>query len=180
MSISKSLSNNDIVNFLADNGLKVNLFTYEDLSKFDNLEQLLKPHNHTVILYQTRMNYGHWCCLWKIGNIIQFFDSYGYCPDDELDFNIPEYVRKNTGEDYPHLTWLLYDYAEKNPNVKVYYNEYQLQQKSPEIATCGRHVICRLLADKANVKEYKEYIDLLCDSTELNPDEVVTKLTADA
>lgn len=209
--LTKSLSGEEILKFLANNGLKCNLYTYPELAKFNDIRELLSPYDHTVILYLTKKNYGHWCCIFKCKvttlnetvdhdksewpivksetheEVINFFDSYGGQPDCELNWDIPEYIRTYASEDYPHLTWLLYNSKNDDGSpLNVHYNEYTFQDKMPYIATCGRHVITRLLLDKFTSYQYKNFIDFTCNGLsdkigqKITPDDLVTFLTEKA
>lgn len=149
------------------------VFTYTELSKCNRLEELFtkngREYSRVVICYLTRANYGHWCCLYKnkLNNKPQigFFDSYGLKPDDELDWNIDEYFRKIAGEDYPHLTWLLYDYTLRTGSG-INYNQFKFQSKDKiyesgqekTVATCGRWVIVRLALKFLSDVEYRNII----------------------
>ena len=79
-----SLSSDDILKALDS---KVKIIQYPDISKYKTIDNLLAPYNRVVILYLTTKNYGHWVCIFKNkNNQIEFFDSYGIKPDNELKF----------------------------------------------------------------------------------------------
>lgn len=190
--ISDSLSNVEMKDFLDKHNKQANIYTYEELSRFNHLDELLKPHDRCVILYETSTEpiYGHWCCLFKNaipgmdGQIINFFDSYGYKPDSELNWkSIPEYVRKVSGEDHTHLLYLLNKYLEQYPDIEIYYNPYDFQEKKKGVSTCGRHVLSRLLLQNLDTDQYKHFIDKSCKivgkelNQKINPDQLVTIFT---
>lgn len=151
-----------------------NVIQYPELAQYNTIDDILEPHGAVVILYLTKRNYGHWVCLFKIGHRtdprapLQFFDSYGLYPDDELKF-APTYFRAVNNMMYPHLTYLMSRY--KGP---IEYNEYQYQKKEPGIATCGRHCIVRLWARRLDNAQYHSFIE----DTYIDPDELVTIMTA--
>lgn len=156
--INYSLSGNDILNAL-DN--KCNLVQYKDVKKFNNINQLLGKYNKCVLYYHTSENYGHWTALYKYKNTIYFFDSYGFIPDDELNF-LPFDLRDDLNSNYRYLTKLLYE-----SNKRIEYNEHQFQKREQGINTCGRWVINRLKYPEISIKKYynlfnqvKKYIDL--------------------
>ena len=105
---------------------------------------------------------------------MNFFNSYGGLPDGSLD-NIDKYFRKQTDQDYPYLSRLLY-----NSEYELNYNEFQFQKKGKNIKTCGRHCVVRALLKQLNIYEYKEFLDKLCDTfgIERDYDYLVTLLTA--
>ncbi len=150
-------SNDDIM-YLCDN--KTNIIKYSDLINYDNIDNILSPHNNTVILYETGKNYGHWVCLIKQNNLIEFFDPYGMKIDEQLKYS------KNKD---PLLSLLLL----KSPYL-LKENTTRLQKMYKNISTCGRHVCLRII-----LKELKlnEYIKLLKNNKN-NPDLLVTYLTS--
>lgn len=156
------------------------VYTYTELATKKSLEALFeyngKPNDKVVICFLTRANYGHWCCLYKNSYGIGFFDSYGYKPDDELDWNIDEYFRVQAGEDYPHLTWLLYDYTLRT-GQPINYNQYKFQSKDKNVATCGRWTIVRLSLKFLSDIEYRDVISTCSQKTNLTPDMLVVALT---
>ena len=122
---SKALSNDEIYKILNN---KVKILTYPELSKFKNIDQLLSPYGCAIILYQTKKNFGHWVAIIKQGkNIIEHFDSYGIRPDNELKFTKAN-LRRELGQDYPHLTYLLY-----HSPYQLSFNQYRLQKMKKNI-----------------------------------------------
>lgn len=161
-----SLSNEEMMKLV--NG-KSNLIQYPELANISNIDEILYPYGCCIILFLTRKSYGHWICLFKVyPDTLEHFDSYGLYPDDELNFKMDPYFRKISNEDYPHLSYLLY-----NSPYKLSFNQYQFQEKLKDIATCGRHVSMRILLRNLNLDDYK---NLIC-STDYTPDEVVTIIT---
>lgn len=160
----KSLSNYDITKLCGD----INVVTYQNLYKYETLDDLLGKNNACVILYQTNKNYGHWVAIIKINdNLVEHFDSYGIFPDDELNF-VPDYLKKETNQDYRYMTRLL----SESP-YKLSYNEYKLQNRSSKIATCGRWVSCRIIMRHLPLSKF---IKIFKDK-KFTPDFIVTLLT---
>ena len=165
---SKPFSGEDIMT-ICDG--KTTIIKYPDLYEYRTIDEVLKPHNTVVILYETSPSYGHWVCLikhTKPRQYIEYFDSYGMAVDKPLEYIPPNY-RKMNNEEYPKLTEMLL--SSKYP---IKYNNHQLQQMYQDVASCGRHVAFRIV-----MKDIKlgEYIKLLT-KTKLSPDMVVTYLTA--
>jgi hypothetical protein len=164
-SLNYSLSGKDILNKL-DN--KCNIVQYSDIHNFKTIDDLLGRYNKCVILYHTSENYGHWCCIYQYKNTIYFFDSYGFMIDDQLNF-LHKDLRDDLNSDFMHLTKLLY-----NSKKKIEYNEYQLQARLPNVNTCGRWVICRLLYPQISIDDfYKIFKDA---SKYIDIDELICKL----
>lgn len=117
----------------------VKIMNYRQLRTYDNINDVLKPYDQAIILYETKLNLGHWVCLFRDGDVIEHFDSYGYSPDGELSF-IPKNFKKAYYGKIPYLIWLLY--KSKQP---IRYNHYKLQKLGNNISTCGRWCIARLI-----------------------------------
>ncbi len=99
-----SLSGDDILN-ITDN--KCTVMRYQDLEKFQNIDQALEPHGAIVLLYQHEADFGHWVAVFKVNDsTIEVFDSYGIPIDSEIDFS-PFQLRRHQGEKVAHLTHLI-------------------------------------------------------------------------
>lgn len=146
---NKSLSGRDIHNFL---GGQCNILTYPEIKEFNSIDNILSIDKPLVLLYMTKEHYGHWVCLIKHLNKIEFFDSYGTVIDKQLD-KINPFFRSQSGQDYPYLLKLLYD-----SGLPVEYNHYPIQKKYKDkietVATCGRHCIVRLLNKDLELENY--------------------------
>lgn len=123
------------------------VLTYPELAKFDTLDQLLGPLRQAVILYLIEETFGHFTCIFRRGNDVEVFDSYGIRPDDELKF-ISSHFRNISEQRAPHLSYLLYHCP-----YKIHFNDHKLQRRAASVATCGPHCIVRLA-----------FKDMPCDS----------------
>lgn len=161
----KSLSSRELLKLV---NYKANLITYPELKKYKSIDEALGKYNCLIILYLTKKNYGHWCCIYKLkSDLLHFFDSYGIIPDDELNF-IDENMRIELNQRLPHLTMLIY-----KSKYALDYNDYKLQKRKNGIATCGRHVATRIYFKNMNIEEY---VKMIIDS-KLEPDTFVTLFT---
>lgn len=165
---SKPLSNTDLVK-LVDG--ETNLIKYGKLSQISNIDEILDPWDACIILYETSPNVGHWVCLFRMDdNNLEFFDPYAFMFDEEqLRFNKDESFKKQTHQDYPYLTNLLY-----HSPYKVHYNEYPLQKKANDTSTCGRFVALRLLLKDLSLEKFNKIMNM----TEMIPDDFATLLTS--
>jgi hypothetical protein len=163
MDILTPISNKDILNKLKG---QTNIVFYEDLYKYTSLEQLLK-NDSVVILYKSLPNFGHWTCIIRNKYGIEFFDSYGNFPDD-LKKNINKEFLQLSNQWYNYLVDLLINDSNK---YKIHYNNYKLQGKKNNAATCGKHVIMRILNKHLSTDEYNKWIRSFKG---YNPDEVVS------
>jgi hypothetical protein len=114
----------------------VRIITYPELAK-ETLQSLFPNGDGlVVILFLTESKVkGHWTCLSKKGNNVEYFDSYGIKPDGERAW-LDKRERIELGEVRP----LVHELLQSHPGP-VYYNEKKLQKGS--VATCGRHVVVR-------------------------------------
>jgi hypothetical protein len=166
---AKPFSGEDILK-ICDN--KTKIITYPDLYQFKNIDALLKPYDCVVILFLSAPSYGHWVCLIKHTNskkpFIEFFDSYGMQPDQQLQF-IDKNFRKQSNQTYPKLTEMLL--GSKYP---IKYNNVQLQKTREDVSSCGRHVAFRIVMKHIKLGEYIK----LMKNSKYSPDMIVTYLTA--
>lgn len=94
-----SLTDQEVIDLVKG---KAKVVTYDQLRTFckvKNIDDLLKPHGAVFLLYQQQKNHGHWVALFRRenrkGNVeIEFFDSYGIFPDEQL-FWTDKTVRNN-------------------------------------------------------------------------------------
>lgn len=163
--MDKTLSDSDILKAIKN---RANLMTYRELKKYKTLDEALGPHGALVLLYETKDNFGHWVGVFKrTPTLVEFFDSYGYKPDDEIKF-IPDYFRKVNDLDYPHLTALLY-----KSGYKISYNEHKLQKLKNDVNTCGRWVVARLIMRDLPLNEFVK----MFKERGVSSDTIVTLLT---
>ncbi len=166
-----ALSNREIDQILKG---KTKILTYTVLTRFNNINQLLEPYKNFVLLFMSKLNYGHWTCVLKHPNKIEFFDPYGGMmnfPDAVLDKIDPD-IRNQTKQNYPYLTKLLYD-----SGYPIEYNNYRFQELSRNIKTCGRHCICRILLKNLELDQYYQFMHSLSKQYNMTYDEIVTLIT---
>lgn len=159
---------------LSDKDLKrafnynINIYTTKQLQQFPNLEAVLNPFGKVVLLYEWEKNQGHWVGLhYTDEDRIEFFDPYGIKPDDQKSYIPKKFWSGN------HLSWLLYDAAERG--WKIEYNQYHFQtEEISGVSTCGRWVTLRL---KLNNLTLDEFAALFLQKEQILNDIVVTELT---
>ena len=151
--IFKPTSGREIHNWLPD----ATIIRYLDLKKYNRLPKL-----PLVILYEVKPKFGHWVTLLKTPQGIEWFDSYGYAPDMELNF-VPDELKSDNK--------LLLNMIKHREDVN--YNPYPLQ-KGLDTATCGRWVILRNIFNYLTTDEFKNMIDKTSKELNMSPDEIVT------
>ena len=166
----KALSDDEIFNALCGH---TRIFLYQDIMSAKTIDDLFGPYDSVVILYEKEPKVGHWVCLIRNGDTIEFFDSYGMFPESEKDYIDHEFLR-NTGQLQNKLAQLLHDAW--NLGYKVEYNDYGMQVMKDGVSTCGRHVISRIWHKDMDIDEYNKFINSFKN---LNPDDVVSIITKD-
>jgi hypothetical protein len=121
-----------------------NIIDYPNLKNYHNLDQLFNDDSCVIFYPHTAGPVGHWTCLTRRGDTVEYFDSYG---------NIPDHFLK---ESPPYLSQLLI----QSP-YQLLYNEDCFQGKGT--ATCGRHVITRILFRKYPLSFYQKMLEYIYD-----------------
>jgi hypothetical protein len=165
-----SLSDDDIRNLCRG---RINIVSNTDLHRYHSINQVLGRHNACALLYESKPNTGHWICITRSRhqpNIISVFDSYGkYKPDQELTEIDPQF-RQRSNQNYPYLKKLLYD-----SGADVEWNNYPLQKKGGNVATCGRYAVMRTLCKDMPLHDFVKM--MRSGKYGRTPDEAVTNLT---
>lgn len=160
-----SLSNFDIKKMIPT----LKIISYPDLLQYKTIDQALDEKGRLMILYLTQDEYtGHWICLLKRGNKIEFFDPYGNLKPDEESAWVSKKKLADFDQDTNYLTKLL-----KESGYKIVYNKFPFQGDSRDITTCGRHCATRLYFKHLSLPEYTQ---MVLDSG-INPDDFVTNFT---
>jgi hypothetical protein len=155
MSVNKPLNNIDI-----QNKVGCDFILYENMMNIRNINELLPK---TLILYQLH-KVGHFCCVFKNDEGINFFDPLGIYVDDELLLTSPDRKHK-LHHDFTYLTKLLSDVKD----TPIIYNEYQLQ--GHKTSTCGDWCAIRMIYSDLFNDEFKD-----CFNGIKNRDKLIVKL----
>jgi len=133
----KSISDDDIEKYM---NTKKHVYRYGELNQlFNGIDDILpKPNDYAILLIESKKNVGHWVALTRTDNIINWFDSYGIKPGNELKW-VSEKENQELDNTKSDITDLLDDAI--NKGYKVKYNTRRYQSSDAEIATCGRHSI---------------------------------------
>jgi hypothetical protein len=152
---------------------RANLVLYPNLPNYESIDEALGPHQAMILLFEAKPSYGHWCCVFRRQNLIEFFNPYGGYPDDSLE-HIPMHFREVSNQLVPYLSLLMM----KSP-YELSYNEHAFQEHKKDVKTCGRHCAVRLALRILPLDDYTRVINKLGASLGTDPDGVVTTLTAD-
>ena len=169
--LSYSLSDDDLRRL----NPQANLLLYEDVKKYQTIEQLLYPYNCAIILYEwERTNdtsIGHYIAVLALPDgTIEHFDSYGIKPDNELKQikDKSQAYKKMTGQDQQYLLKLYI-----NSPRPISYNQYKLQSLSDGISTCGRFSVLRTIFKNLTLDQFKD----IFMGKKQSPDEIAVLLT---
>lgn len=161
------LSNWDIQKLLEPD---TKIWTYDELSKVRKLDDLFDAQNRCILLMLTRSKtVGHWVCIWRKGRVVHFFDSYGIKPDGAKQWLTANKLAEL--EELPdYLTQLL-----KASKYRVLYNTFPYQEFKPDVQTCGRWAVTRLLLKELSDAQFHA----LVMQSGMRPDAFVSFLTKD-
>lgn len=145
------------------------IFTYPYLKSVKDIDEVFDDEGRAIMLYLTDdRRTGHWTCMIRRPDSIEFFDPYGEKPDKELLWNKSERKREELDQNKPLLSRLL-----RQKGLPVVYNKHKFQDEGADIATCGRHCAVRLLHKDISLPQYAKMIE----GSGLNPDEFVSRAT---
>ena len=148
--------NNPLSNIDVQNKVGCKFILYENMHKVNNINELLPM---TLILYQLA-NVGHFCCVFRNKEGINFFDPLGFKPDDELKLS-NDYAPNHK---FTYLIKLL-----SNTNEQIIYNEYKLQASGT--STCGHWCTVRMSSINLTCDEFAD-----CFRGVKNRDEIIVKI----
>jgi hypothetical protein len=142
-----ALSNDDINTILEPD---TKIFSYPDFADMNHIDEAFDRLGRCVFLFLTKSpTSGHWVCMFRKDNTIEYFSSYGDKPEAERKWLTEEQLEE-LGQDEPYLFNLL-----KNSGYKVFYNTHEYQSDREDINTCGRWCVARLITkDISNLQFY--------------------------
>ena len=110
---------------------QVKIVDYDNLAKYNNIEQLLpNPKSSFILLYEHAPNTGHWTAVGRdINDDFWFFCSYGSDIDEPLEWT-PKHTREQLGAGQKYLSKLF-------SNKNVMYNSTPFQDEKSDEAICG-------------------------------------------
>ena len=94
--LAKMFSDSDFDRFFGVNSNPV--VKYSELTDYNTINDLLpNDKDFKIILIESKLNSGHWCCVMKYKNIIEYFNSYGTAPEYDFKF-IPTRIKHLLGQ----------------------------------------------------------------------------------
>jgi len=176
--ISKeALTDADIKQYLPN----IKIISHQDLKNYNSIDELLpKEKDAVIIIWESKPNYGHWTLLSKYiaedthKPTIEYFDSYGYPINEPLKWIDKKY--KKSIDETPYLIPLLQD---AHNRFDIIYNSKNFQNKKEDVATCGRHCICRaksILDYNQSLSNYIKMLNEIKDVSGFNYDDIVSNI----
>ena len=90
-----------------------------------------------IVLYEERLNSGHWVCLRICDGITYYFDPCAYAPDRPLEWITTRQRRMLDRDTTPHLSHLF-------ARERYIYNKTKYQDPDDFVNTCGSHCCRRI------------------------------------
>lgn len=144
--MDKLIKNAETIDLSADNIDEINknnsnIIVYHNLSQYHNFKSMFGNKECVILLYETKQNFGHWVCILEFPSYYEFFDSYGFQPDEELN-----YARY---DNVAYLTELM-----KTADKPIRTNKKRLQTFADEVNTCGRWVATRTRLNNIELPQF--------------------------
>nr|WPF46903.1 MAG: putative cysteine protease [Lake Baikal virophage 16] len=164
-----ALSDEDIEELLGED---IFICVYPYLNEVEHIDQIFDDKGRCMLLFNTiNDSAGHWVCMHKKKDRIDFFDPYGLKPDEPMKW-LTEQKRDDLDMETRRLTQLL-----KSSGYKVYYNTFEFQSDKHS-NTCGRWCATRLLKLNLNLDQFYKFINDYKNKYELGTlENTVTYLT---
>ena len=166
--INKALSDADLQRILGDDA---KIIKYSELSHLNDLDELLpKDKDYCVVLYEERLDSGHWTALLKYDGVFEHFDPYGVKPDNQLKW-LSMRQRHSLNQATPYLSNLL----KKEDYI---YNNIHYQDPDSFVNTCGSHVahrLYRLKNDDMTLEQYYDYMKSIKSKFDVGYDIIVAE-----
>jgi hypothetical protein len=141
-----ALSNDDIQTILEPD---TKIITYPQFANMRHIDEAFDPLGRCIFLFLTTgPTTGHWLTMFKRGDSIHYWDSYGERPEAQRKWIEPDMLEE-LGQGEPYLANLL-----KESGYKVYSSTYPYQSDRSDVATCGRWAVARLICKDMNDTQF--------------------------
>lgn len=153
---------------------KCPIIRYPEFNNMKSIDEAFTQNNAVIIFFEINdANSGHWCCMIKNNNQIEFFDPYGLKIDGEWKYTTL-HNRKELNEQFKPLSKLL-----KKSGYKIIHNPYKIQQfefpfnkQIIRPSTCGRHSALRLLNKNLTLEQH--ILDTYTKNNKLGEDDIIS------
>jgi len=155
--IKHSITSTDLRNYFG-NDIENKIVKYNELKNYRTILDLL-PQNKSfkIILIENEYNKGHWVLVLRYGNTIEWFNSYGDKPEatKRVNGSLKNRLLGQTSDELKRL------FKSAPSKFKVIYNKRKFQKLKPDINTCGRWVILRILTAMNMNMDLTEFNDMI-------------------
>lgn len=178
--LSHSLSNVEI-KLIMNNALECSnfpvvsysdIFNQETAKEHDYIRKFLSQTNQraAIFLFRQTKTYGHWMALFENSDgELYVYDSYGDKKPDEYIIGTDGIKNETLNQESPYLLECFgnssYEY--------IHWNDYPQQELKPNVQTCGKWSIFRILNRDMDVEDFADYIDSVCRKNKLTSDQYV-------
>tara|TARA_Y100001938_G_scaffold151068_1_gene245647 strand:- start:3054 stop:3593 length:540 start_codon:yes stop_codon:yes gene_type:complete len=129
---------------------------YNNINRFHNLKDFFGKKRCVILFLPNKVEaVGHWVCLIKQRDFIEFFDPYGY-----------------TFNQLANLLGLRKTELFDNP--QIVFNQHRFQKMRKNINDCGRHCAVRCRFANVSLKNYTKFIG---NNNKMSADDLVTIMT---
>lgn len=159
------------------NKINCGIVFFKDIKKYKSIDELLGKKKMKIILYEHEPGYGHWCCIFRNGNYLEFFNSYGDYSCPMPDMQLKKYNKRwknKSGQNDFYLAKLMI----KSP-YKLNYNQYQFQSSDINVQTCGRWCIFRLQNKNLNTDQFCDKVTDLTQKYKISTDQLIVFVVPD-
>ena len=147
-----------------------NILTYPYLNNVEHIDEIFDNNGVAILLILSSQNVGHWICVLKYDDTIEWYDGYAFKPNEVFEkLEIPVDVMNELNED-PNKFLNLVDKS----GYKFVYNKKRRQSLKQGVNTCGDFALCRSIFRGLNLKQYNEMLDNIIVKNGLNTDDVIT------
>jgi hypothetical protein len=130
------ISNEDIKKIFGEE----RIITYKSIDDYHNILDLLPlEKDYVILLIEWKPSDGHWVCITRNKNTLNYFDSYGVGVDKQILKN-SNFMREHLEQEPNKLLKLL---STAPADFKIYYSKKKLQTTDDEIKVnvCGSYCI---------------------------------------
>jgi hypothetical protein len=171
---TQPLTDLDIKKYLPN----VKIISHQELKNYNSIDELLpKNRDVVIIIWESKKNFGHWTLLSKYIDeethkpTIEYFDSYSYPINEPL-----KWIKDKSIDSTDYLIPLLKKAQNK---YDIIYNDKAFQSERKDVATCGRHCICRaksIINFNQSLSNYIKLMNEIKNLTGFNYDQMVSAI----
>jgi hypothetical protein len=148
------------------------IFNKETAKEYDYIRKFLSQTEirAAIFLFRQTETYGHWMALFENSDgDLYVYDSYGDKKPDEYIIGEDGIRNKTLNQESPYLL----DCFGNSSYEYIHWNDYPQQKLKPNIQTCGKWSIFRILNRDMDVEDFADFIKDICKKYKLPTDNYV-------